>query len=142
MTPSVVAAIYLSLACTTDCRTICGAEVVAVHDGDTMTVNLPGQGHPIFTQGIGVRMLGVDAAEMDSKEPCEAQKAVEARDLTRSIVAKAKKVDLQLMARDKYFRVLADVVADGKSIGQQLLDKRLAVPYDGNTKPKVDWCKQ
>lgn len=137
-----VAAIYLSLACSTDCRTICAVEVLAVHDGDTFTVNLPGQGHPIFTKEIGVRMLGVDAPELDSKEPCEAKKAIEARDFSRNILTKAKKVDLQLMARDKYFRILSDVVADGKSVGQQLIDARLAVPYDGNTKPKRDWCKE
>jgi len=34
----------------------------------------------------------------------------------------------------------ATVRADGVSIGQYLLDQKLAVPYEGDTKQVVDWC--
>lgn len=137
---SLVPLIYLSMACVSDCRTICAVEIVSIYDGDTLSVNVPEFGHPIFTQNIGVRMLGVDAPEMDSKDPCEAKKALEARELTRVTLNKAKRINLQLMARDKYFRILADVVADGYSMGQKLLDAGLAWPYNGETKPKINWC--
>ena len=44
------------------------------------------------------------------------------------------------MKRGKYFRIVADVYTDNKSVGQLLIDKDLAVKYDGGTKVK-NWCK-
>lgn len=135
--------LYLGLGCTTDCRTICGVKLVSTYDGDTMTFNLP-QGsvpHPIFNLDMPVRMIGVDAPEMDSKSTCEAKKAVEAKNFTTDALQKAKSIHLFHLARDKYFRLLADVVVDGRSLNQRLVDAKLAVGYDGGTKLKVDWCK-
>ena len=52
----------------------------------------------------------------------------------------AKKIELRNMKRGKYFRIVADVYVDGKSLGDMLIKRSLAVPYDGGHKGK-DWCK-
>jgi endonuclease YncB( thermonuclease family) len=40
------------------------------------------------------------------------------------------------MQRGKYFRIVADVFVDGSNLGQELIERGLAKPYDGGTKPK------
>ena len=64
---------------------------------------------------------------------------MQARNLARRMLEQARRIDLLDAERGKYFRILARVVADGKDIGQTLIDRRLAVEYDGGTKTK-DWC--
>ena len=43
-------------------------------------------------------------------------------------------VNLEQVALDKYGRLLADVYFENKHINNLLLEKRLAVAYDGGTK--------
>jgi len=45
---------------------------------------------------------------------------------------------LHNLGRDKYFRVLADVMIDGKNLTDLLIKKGLGKPYDGGT--KSSWC--
>jgi len=45
-----------------------------------------------------------------------------------------KMVYLENLSTEKYGRVLADVIFEGSSCSQMLLEHRLAVPYDGKTK--------
>ena len=40
--------------------------------------------------------------------------------------------------RGKYFRIVGRLIADGVDISDLLIDKSLAVPYDGGTKTE-DW---
>jgi len=51
----------------------------------------------------------------------------------------AKTIELRNMQRGKYFRIVADVYADGQSVGEGLVREGLAVVYDGGKKIK-DWC--
>jgi len=41
--------------------------------------------------------------------------------------------------RGKYFRIVGRLIADGVDISELLIQKNLAVLYDGGTKGK-DWC--
>ena len=43
------------------------------------------------------------------------------------------------MRRDKYFRILAGIRADGRDVGRMLIEAGLAVQYDGGTKT-ANWC--
>lgn len=40
------------------------------------------------------------------------------------------------MKRGKYFRIVAEVRVDGQNLGQLLIEKGLAKPYDGGKKQK------
>lgn len=131
---------FFGIACVPDLKTICNVQFVENSDGDTFTINLPGQGHPVFTDRLPVRILGIDAAEISSTDPCELAAAQKGKEVLKRLLVTAKRLDIQLVARDKYFRLLGVPVADGLSVAQAMVDQRLAIGYDGNTKPKINWC--
>lgn len=114
------------------------AEVTSIYDGDTFRVNIPDY-PPILGQHMSIRINGVDTPEMRGK--CEQEKALarKAKQYTVTALRNAKTIELHNMQRGKYFRIVADVYADGKSIGDGLIREGLAVVYDGGKKVK-DWC--
>lgn len=114
--------------------------VTSVYDGDTFraTVNAWPK---LIGERIGIRINGVDTPEMRGKCPAEKALARKAKQHTVALLRNAKVVELRNMKRGKYFRIVADVYADGKSVGESLIRHGLAVPYDGGTKVK-SWCKR
>lgn len=109
------------------------------YDGDTCTVSLPGT-HRLFGDHISVRLDGIDTPEIKGKCAREKALARSARDLVNSRLANASTIDLEDLGRDKYFRIGARVMADGRDVGAELLRLGLAVPYNGGTKIQ-DWCQ-
>lgn len=126
--------------CIHDKDTFRCVKYVRNYDADTITFNVPGV-HPIIGEKINVRVSGVDTPEVKTKFACEKQKARDAKRLVENLLKHAKRIDLTGVSRDKYFRINADVVIDGKSLSSYLLKNGLAYSYDGGTKKKVDWCK-
>ncbi len=116
-------------------------EYVKNYDGDTITFNIPGV-HPLIGNKVKVRILNVDTAEMRTKDQCEKQKAQQAQKIVENLLKQAKKINLENIRRDKYFRILADVKADGVSIGDYLVQHYLAYRYKGGKKPQTNWCSQ
>lgn len=115
-------------------------EFVKNYDADTITFNIPDV-HPLFGSKISVRLRGVDAAELKTTNFCERKASIKAKNLVTEILKNAKRIDLINIDRDKYFRVLADVVVDQKSLSKLLLKSRLAVSYQGGKKNRVNWCQ-
>lgn len=115
-------------------------EYVDAYDGDTITVNIRSV-HPLLGDHISIRVLGIDTPEIKGSTQCEKDKAILARDFVRERLSKAKQITLKDAQRGKYFRIVARVIYDGKDLAKELLDAKLAVPYDGGTKTIVDWCK-
>jgi micrococcal nuclease len=111
------------------------------YDGDTLTVEIPGVPE-ILGHRISVRIHGIDTPEIKGQGKCEKAQAIRARDQVRAILSKAKCIDLVRASRDKYFRILADVRADGRSIAEELVRAGLAERYDGGTKQKRSWCQK
>lgn len=109
------------------------------YDGDTIVVDIPDI-HALFGKNISVRVAGIDTAELHGKAPCEKVAGDKAREFVQTTLKSARHIDLINVGRDKYFRILADVQADGVSIAAALLKNKLAVPYDGKAKMKVNWC--
>ena len=95
---------------------------------------------PLFGEKISVRVFGIDAPEIKTNDACEKAKARVAKNLVTNLLKNAKRIDLENVKRDKYFRILADVKFDQKSLSEVLLKNNLATPYYGATKSKVDWC--
>lgn len=108
------------------------------YDGDTCTVTLADL-PPIFGDHITVRFAGIDTPEI--KGTCEEEKTVarQAQAFTQKLMVQAQKIELQEPKRDKYFRILAKVMADGQEIAQELIKAGLAVSYDGGKKKR--WCE-
>jgi len=109
------------------------------YDGDTFTINIP-WAHPLFGEKISVRVRGIDSPEIKGKSPCEKEQAFQAKKLVHEKLSQARSIKLVNVGRDKYFRILADIEFDGESLSSVLIREKLAVPYDGGTKLKVDWC--
>lgn len=125
---------------TTLTESLRGVEYVDAHDGDTFTVNLPNTIPNIFGKKMPVRIRHIDTPEMNGSGKCDKDMALKAKAVTSSILKNAKKIDLENVGRDKYFRLLSEVRADGVLVSDVLLQQRLAVPYEGETKAVVDWC--
>jgi len=108
------------------------------YDGDTCTFTIPGV-HPLFGEEISVRIAGIDTPEIKGKCLKETALAMQARNLARHMLGQARRIDLLDAERGKYFRIVARLLADGKDVGQTLIDHGMAVEYDGGTK-SYDWC--
>ena len=109
------------------------AQIVSVHDGDTFTVNMVGWPE-VVGKKIGIRIKGIDTPELHDKRAEMRAKAMIARTFTCLKLKSASVITLQNLSRDKYFRLDADVLVDGQDLGKMLLERKLAVPYDGGTK--------
>jgi micrococcal nuclease len=109
------------------------------YDADTITVEISDV-HPLLGHEAQVRVNGIDAPEVRTKDACEAKAADSARLRAKEILTAAKRIDLLNVAKDKYFRILADVFVDGFSLADILLKEGLAVSYDGGRKEIVKWC--
>ncbi len=108
-----------------------------VLDGDTLSVRL----HVWIGQEVvtDVRIAGIDTPELKGKCARERDMALSAREEVRQLLENGGVVlsDIKL---EKYAgRVLAHVkTADGIHIGDHLIAKRLARPYQGKT--RAGWC--
>jgi len=102
--------------------------VAAVRDGDTLTVTIAGWPEAAGDK-VGVRLAGVDAPEMRSKDPTERERAMAAKRLTQTVAPPGTTVTLRNIRRGKYFRYVADVYADGVNLAERLLERGLARIY-------------
>lgn len=113
--------------------------VLECYDGDTCTVTLSDPFLPaVFGTHISVRLEGIDTPELKGRCPEERTLAVDARAFLRGKISHATRIDLRNPRRDKYFRLLARLVADGEDLSDSLLTASLARPYHGGT--KQPWC--
>ena len=119
--------------------TVTVSKVISVYDGDTFRVNIASL-PPIVGKNIPIRVNGVDTPEIQGKCKYEKNLALKARDFVRIKLTNAKEIKLTNLQRGKYFRVVANVVVDGVSLEQELLDNELAYRYDGGK--KLSWCRQ
>ncbi|MGQ9370675.1 thermonuclease family protein [Azospirillum sp. ST 5-10] len=114
------------------------AEVLEVVDGDTLSVRATiWLGQMVETL---VRLEGVDTPELRARCPREKEMAIEARELTRRLVADGPVRLLEVQA-DKYGgRVRARVLsAGGTDLAHALLTAGLARPYGGEK--RQPWCE-
>lgn len=125
--------------CKNDDSTFRCVKLISVYDGDTLHIEIPNT-HPVFGKNIGVRVRGIDTPEVSTKNQCEKSAGRIAKNLAESLLKNAKRIDLENVSRDKYFRILADVRFDGKLLSEVMLKNKLAYKYEGGTKEKLDWC--
>ncbi|KAJ3069232.1 hypothetical protein HK102_006969, partial [Quaeritorhiza haematococci] len=131
--------------------------LVDAYDADSLTVVMRYHGQPFKFR---TRMYGIDACEMNSKDPIHKAKAVEARDRVLQLVCGSRPEPLakrtqvqQLLAAgnymvwiecmhfDKYGRILVECrlrPEDTKTLADILVDEKLAYPYYGGTKSGLE----
>lgn len=131
---------YSEDSCIHDAQNFRCVKYIKNYDADTVTFDVPNV-HPLLGKKINVRVSGVDTPEIRTKDACEKEKARNAKRLVANLLKHAKRIDLINVQRGKYFRVVADVVIDGKSLSYYLLKNGLAYSYNGGTKKHINWCK-
>jgi micrococcal nuclease len=129
--------VIFSVQAATEYGTVTVSKVISVYDGDTFRVDIDSL-PPIVGKNIAIRLNGVDTPEIRGKCEHEKDLALKARDFVRNKLANAKEIKLTKLQRGKYFRVVADVMIDGVSLDQELLDNELAYKYTGGK--KSSWC--
>ena len=127
----------LSVQAAPEYATVTVSKVISVYDGDTFRVDIDSL-PPIVGKNIPIRLNGVDTPEIRGKCKYEKDLAIKARDFVRNKLANAKEIKLNNLQRGKYFRVVANVMVDGVSLEQELLDNELAYKYTGGK--KSSWC--
>ena len=114
------------------------SEVVSIYDADTFRVNIK-DWPDLLGYRISIRLNGVDAPEMRGKCPKEKQLARQAKQITVAFLRASNVIELRNMRRGKYFRILADVYGDGKSLADHLISKTGFVrEYSGGS--RAGWC--
>ncbi len=136
---NLVSDINLSRSCIHDLSSFKCVTYLRNYDGDTITFDID-RIHPLFGQKINVRLFGVDTPEIRTKNKCEKKQARVAKNLVSNLLKSAKRIDLENVKRDKYFRILADIKFDGKDLKTILLKNNLAYVYYGKTKFRQNWC--
>ena len=125
--------------CEHDPNTFRCVKYVKNYDGDTITVDIPNV-HPLIGDKITVRVREIDTPEMRGKHPCEKASAIVAQRFTAKLLKAARHINLKNVGRDKYFRILATVEADGIVLKDALMAHHLAYAYNGKAKQEIDWC--
>ncbi len=103
-------------------------EIHSIYDGDTFRVTIAAL-DPLVGERISVRIRGIDAAEMRSKDAAMRTQARQAKQHLVALLRQAKHVTLYNVSRGKYFRLIADVYADDTNVAEHLLEQGLVLPY-------------
>jgi endonuclease YncB( thermonuclease family) len=118
--------------------TVGPATIVGCHDGDTCTITIPSL-PDLFGDRLSIRIVGIDTPEIKGKCDHERMLALQAKAFLTRHLEQAQKIEIELIARDKYFRVLGLIVADGLDVADEMVKAGLAYAYDGKT--KQHWCR-
>ena len=115
-------------------------KIINVIDGDTLTIEALYLPKPLKPE-LKLRIIGVDTPEKGHRAKCDAErtKALEAKAFTQEIIDQGKVKKISLHSWDKYVgRVLGDVIIDGQSLGDLLIQSNFAKSYQGGK--KISWC--
>lgn len=106
------------------------AKIIKIYDGDTITVDIDDLPE-LFGKGIGIRVYGVDTPEIRGPNK---RSAIRSRNFARKLCPIGSQIELQNLRRGKYFRIVADVICNGKNLSEELIKRKLGVPYFGGKK--------
>jgi len=115
-------------------------KIVRVIDGDTVEMQvdfLPDE----LGNKLRIRVWGVDTPEKGFRAQSvhEAEMGERASAFTKQLIGNAKDIKVTIVMWDKFGgRVLGDLIIDGKSLRQQLLDNGFAREYYGTKKESWD----
>jgi endonuclease YncB( thermonuclease family) len=114
--------------------------VIRVLDGDTVEFDAPFLPKEL-KQVLKLRIEGVDTPEKGRLAKCDRERVLadRATQFTQRMVAQATKHQIVITGWDKYGgRVIGDLLLNGISLRQLLLESKNAMPYDGGR--KASWC--
>ena len=83
----------------------------------------------MFGSEIAVRIRGIDTPDLRYDREDVKKRAYEAKTERERLLLNAKEIILYNIGRDKYFRILASVKADGIDIGEYMIKNKFAEKY-------------
>jgi micrococcal nuclease len=104
------------------------SRVVSVYDGDSFRCDVDSW-PKLFGYHIPIRIRGIDCPEKRKIDGRPVPLAVRAQEFTETALINASEIILEDVTRGKYFRLVANVLIDGRDLGQMLLSEGLAVRY-------------
>lgn len=113
-------------------------KITSIYDADTFRANIWGWPE-VIGHRMAIRINGIDAPEIRGKCAKEKEAAQKAKQFTVQALRSGKTIELRNIQRGKYFRLIADVYIDNKSLADQLIQAGHARPYNGGT--RLSWCK-
>ena len=119
-------------------------EVTSILDGDTIRATI-NEWPPVIGYRIPVRISGINAPERRSRCDTEAEKererelAADARIYLVERLRGADEIELRQIERGSFFRIIAEVWADGENVGQKMIEAGHALPYQEGQGGKA-WC--
>ena len=117
---------------------VTNAKCTKCYDADT--VHLVFHHQNILSRWTG-RLIGIDSAEIKSKDGQEHDFAIKSRDYLKNIILD-KIVSIKCGKFDKYGRLLVTISYNGQNINELLLKEGYAYEYRGATKVAfTDWHK-
>jgi endonuclease YncB( thermonuclease family) len=105
-----------------------------VIDGDTLAL-----------AGERIRLLGIDAPETRDAR-CERERVAgyETKARVVDLLRFGRSVEIRRQGHDQYGRTLAHILIDGRSLGEQLVREKRALPYRSSAEAKAarlaHWC--
>jgi len=147
---TIILGLLISISVAASAQTTMELPIVEVHDGDTIRTSLT---LPAPLNNVSIRILHIDTPEMPAasyaetgklgRANCikEAELALQARQAVADLASGHSLMNISNYDWDKYGgRIDADVSINGVDIATYLIEKGMAVPYEGGTKTK-DWCQ-
>ena len=117
--------------------TVLVSRVIRVIDGDTFVVDID-QFPDLIGKHISVRVNGINTPELRGKCEREKELAIKTKERVESLLKTSDTIVLENLSRGSFFRIVADVIIDGVSLGEIILNESLATPYrPGSESP---WC--
>ena len=128
----------LSMLCPTMAWALSAQAIVGhIIDGDTFAARVRLEGN--IEISVRVRFLGIDAPELNGECESEILAARASRDKLAELIPVGDTVQLTNIKDDKYLgRINANVIKDGRDIGDIMIATGHAVPYAG--KKRINWC--
>lgn len=113
------------------------ATVIDVYDGDTITVGTSQKNSQGRYIKFSIRIAGIDCAEMKGGTESTKSKARQAKEYVTNRIFHKEVLVRPTNQKEKFGRMLADIIIDGSSIADELIERKLAHRYDGGE--KLEW---
>ncbi|WP_293626437.1 thermonuclease family protein [Salinisphaera sp.] len=94
--------------------------MTSIYDGDTFRGDIAGW-PPIIGERVPIRLRGADTSEMRGKCQAEKDQARAAKQFTVVKLRSARETRPDDIDRGKYFRIVADIMVDGRDLSDMLI---------------------
>jgi micrococcal nuclease len=109
-------------------------KILRVVDGDTVDVDLD-LGFKIVLSNERVRIAGIDTPESRTRDLEEKKFGLASKERLKELLGKTAVIrTMKPNSKEKFGRILGDIIVNGKSVSEILIEEGYAVPYQGDNK--------